>query len=147
MDNLKRRIRLLQEEKVSILPIEYTQVEAIICYGGQWIDTGITMTSDDSMSIDLDISDLTEPTFLIMGARNAYNEKNISFVKQGSGYGITCDFNNGNGNDYRYTCPTYTSGRYKLYNSKTSRGIEGIGENNTSNSDTFSCSGHCYVGF
>ena len=105
------------------------------------------MTSNDEMSIDLDISDLTEPTFLIMGSRAAYQQQNISFVKQGSGYGITCDFNNGDGGNYRYTLPTYTTGRYKLYNSKTSRGVEGIGANTTVNTDTFTCSGHCFVGF
>lgn len=150
MSGLKKRILAMMRQAEgggSLLPEGYTQVAAIICYGGQWIDTGITMTSDDSMSIDLDISDLSEPTFLIMGSRAAYQQQNISFVKQGSGYGITCDFNNGDGGDYRYTLPTYTTGRYKLYNSKTSRGVEGAGANTTANADTFTCSGHCFVGF
>ena len=66
-----------------------------------------------------------------MGARASFSSRNITFSKQGSGYGIACDFNDGDGNTYRYNVANYTTGRYKLYASKTKRGIEGLGENTT----------------
>lgn len=131
----------------SRLPAGYTEAEAIICYSGQWINTGITMTSEDEMMIDCDISDITEPSFLIMGARAGFSDRNITFSKQGTGYGIACDFNNSDGNNYRYNTDQYQTGRYKLYNSKTSRGVVGLGENNTAWSGSFTCSGPCCVGF
>ena len=131
----------------SRVPDGYTELDAIICYGGQWIDTGIVMDSNDEMSIDADISDLTEPTFLIMGSRGGFQDRNISFSKQSAGYGITCDFNNGDGNAYRFNTDNYTTGRYKLFCSKTKRGIVGIGENTTVCPDTFTCPSSCAVGF
>lgn len=145
---IKRKIReLIRPVKGSRLPAGYTEAEAIICYSGQWIDTGITMTSEDAMWIDMDLSDLTEPSFLIMGARSSFNSQNITFSKQGSGYGVACDFNNGDGNTYRFNSDQYTAGRFKLYNSKTKRGVEGLGENTTAWSGSFTCPGHCFVGF
>ena len=82
-----------------------------------------------------------------MGSRAGFSDRNITFSKQSTGYGIAVDFNNGNGNTYRYNAATYTTGRYKLYASKTKRGIEGVGENTTAWSGSFTCSGSCYVGF
>ena len=121
----------------SRLPDGYIEVEAILAFGGQWINTGVTMTSEDEMFIDLDISDLSEPTYLIMGARSGFQSRNITFSKQSAGYGIACDFNNGDGNTYRYNTDQYTSGRYKLFNSKNSRGIVGIGQNDNICNDSF----------
>lgn len=131
----------------SRLPQGYTEAEAIVCYSGQWINTGITMTSEDEMSIDIGLSDLTEPSFLIMGARSGFNSRNITFSKQGSGYGIACDFNDGSGNTYRYNTDRYQTGRYKLYASRNKRGVTGLGENSTVCPDTFTCAGPCCVGF
>ena len=147
MKRLKKRLKHFSTEKQGRLPAGYTEAEAIICYSGQWINTGIYMDSSDEMSIDLDLSDLSEPTFLIMGARTSYSDKNITFSKQGSGYGIACDFNNGNGNTYRYNTDQYSTGRYKLYNSRDRRGIVGIGESTVTCYDSFTCTAPCYVGF
>ena len=148
MTKMKDRLRLMmQPAEGSLLPAGYTQCEAIICYGGQWINTGITMTSDDEVWIDCDLSDLSEPSFLIMGARAAFSDRNISFSKQSARYGVTTDFNNGDGNTYRYNTDQYVAGRYKMYASKTSRGIEGLGENTTVWSGDFTCPGPCCVGF
>lgn len=143
----KRILATINSNEGNRLPAGYTEAEAIICYSGQWINTGITMTSEDEMWIDCDITDLTEPTFYIMGARASFSSRNITFSKQGSGYGIACDFNDGDGNTYRYNVANYTTGRYKLYASKTKRGIEGLGENTTAWNGSFTCTGPCYVGF
>ena len=131
----------------SRVPAGYTEVEALIMYGGQWIDTGVTMTSEDAMSMDLTISDYTEPTFLIMGARTAFNERNITFSKQSSGYGICVDFNNGDANNYRCSVPTFQTGRYKLFASKSKRSVEGMAQNTNVNTSTFTCPSSCVVGF
>lgn len=133
--------------KKSAVPDGYTEVEALIAFGGQWIDTGITLTSEDEIKIDLTISDLSEPTFLIMGSRGAYQDRNITFSKQSSGYGIVCDFNNGNGNNYRFGTDQYTTGRFQMFNNKNSRGVVGLGQNTNVCTDSFTCPGTCCVGF
>ena len=145
-DKIRSLIKSVSEEQ-SLLPAGYTEVTGIICYGGQWINTGITMTSEDEMMIDIGLADTSEPSFLIMGARSSFSSRNISFSKQGTSYGVACDFNNGNGNTYRYNTDQYTTGRYKLYASKYKRGVVGLGENSTICSDSFTCQGPCYVGF
>lgn len=148
---IKKKIKrlIVETQQASRLPAGYTEADAIICYSGQWINTGITMNSEDEMMLDCDISDSSEPSFLMMGARTNFYTNNITFSKQSAG--ICCDFNNaGNntdGNLYRFSSTQYTTGRYKIYASKTKRGAEGVGENAVEWNGSFTCPGPCYVGF
>lgn len=145
---LKKKLqRLMQTSQTPILPDGYTAVKCLLLYSGQYFDTGVTLTSEDSISIDMELDSNISESFAIMGCRDAYNSKNITISKQSSGYGICCDFNNGSGDTYRYKNDNFPSGRYTLYCNKNSRGIEGVGSNNAVCSDTFTCSAPCYVGY
>ncbi len=131
----------------SPLPAGYTAVECLLCYSGQYVNTGITLTNEDSIEIDMELDPSISESYAIMGCRDSFDSNNFTISKQSAGYGLCVDFNNSNGNTYRYSNDNYTKGRYTIYCNKTSRGILGVGSNNTVCNDVFTCSAPCYVGY
>lgn len=142
-----KRKSLLLPQVPSLLPDGYTPVKCLLFYSGQWIDTGITLTNDDSISIDVEFKDypLAGSVQCIMGGRFAYNSRNISISVQGGN--IVCDFRNNNSSEYQYLTVDYAANtRYHIFTNKNSRGVSGIGSNDAVWNGDFVCDGTCYIG-
>ena len=144
---MSRRRALLIAQQGRLLPTEYQQVEYINGGGRAYIDTGIYLTNDDAISVEIKTIALPNNSRGIMGARSGFSDRNISISHQPSGYGLICDFNNGSADTYRYKNTTIATGsRITLICNKTRRGIVDVSYNNTACTATFTCSATCRIG-
>ena len=119
-DSDKLEVAYVNLTSEASLPKEYTQVDYIQGSGTQYIDTGLVLTQDNSVELEISMNVKNDQNKMLFGTRSGASSNNISINATTN---LTLDFNNSNYSTYRTEWNYTINTKYILYNSKEKRVI------------------------